>query len=267
MTVVPSEGKATVYWDNLSEKAVDPVSRKRDFAGYRIYGSTKTEGNPEQYSLLAEFDKKGDNFGYDTGFDMVRIRNDAGEPDSAVINGKSYFYKWVNTGVKNGWPDKTVYAITAFDTGDPTTGLQSLESSKNENRTPVIPGSAPVDDESLPVGVYPNPYRVRALWDGPSQRDHMLWFTHLPSQASIKIYTLSGDLVDEIDHDAATYEGADVRNLSSRVNADRVVMPGGEHAWDLISKNDQAIATGMYIYTVKNLQTGKIQVGKFLVIK
>ncbi len=267
LAVVPGDGEVTLYWDNLSEKAIDPVSRKQDFAGYRIYGSTKTEGNADQYSFLAEFDKVGDNLGYDTGFDLVRITDNAGQPDSVVIKGKSFYYKWINTGVQNGWPDKTVYAITAFDTGDPATGLTSLESSKNENRTPVIPGSPPVEDASAPVSVYPNPYRARALWDGSSQRERMLWFTHLPSEATIKIYTLSGDLVDEIEHEATTYEGADVRNLSQRVNANRVVMPGGEHAWDLISSHDQAIATGMYVFTVKNLQTGKVQVGKFLVIK
>jgi hypothetical protein len=45
------------------------------------------------------------------------------------------------------------------------------------------------------------------------------------------------------------------------------VMSGGEQAWDLISDNDQAIATGMYLFSVKNLKSGKIKTGKFLIIK
>jgi hypothetical protein len=42
---------------------------------------------------------------------------------------------------------------------------------------------------------------------------------------------------------------------------------GGEHAWDLITKADQAIATGLYLFSVKDGDTGEIRVGKFLVIK
>jgi len=267
MVVIPGEGEVTLYWDDYSEHSIDPVSRKHDFAGYRIYGSAKTAGSTEQYSLLAEFDALGDGIGYDTGFDLVRITNETGAADSVVINDHSFYYKWVNDGVQNGWPDKAVYALTAFDTGDPATGLESLESSKNENRTPVIPGSPPVVNAALPVSVYPNPYRAHAVWDGASQRERMLWFTHLPAKANIRIFTLNGDLVDEIDHDAATYQGADTRNLSQRSGASQTIFSGGEHAWDLISMHDQAIATGMYIFTVEDLDTGKVQVGKFLVIK
>jgi hypothetical protein len=44
-------------------------------------------------------------------------------------------------------------------------------------------------------------------------------------------------------------------------------MAGGEHAWDLVTDNDQAIATGLYLFTVKNLDTGDIKRGKFAIIK
>ena len=39
------------------------------------------------------------------------------------------------------------------------------------------------------------------------------------------------------------------------------------HAWDFITRFDQAIATGLYLYSVKDSDTGEIQTGKFLVIK
>ena len=35
----------------------------------------------------------------------------------------------------------------------------------------------------------------------------------------------------------------------------------------LITSADQAIATGLYLFTVKDLATGNIKRGKFLVIK
>ena len=44
-------------------------------------------------------------------------------------------------------------------------------------------------------------------------------------------------------------------------------MSGGEHAWDLITDNDQAIATGLYLFSVKDLSNGNIKTGKFLIVK
>jgi len=44
-------------------------------------------------------------------------------------------------------------------------------------------------------------------------------------------------------------------------------MTGGEEPWDLITDGDQAIAPGMYLFTVKDNITGTIKTGKFLVIK
>ena len=44
-------------------------------------------------------------------------------------------------------------------------------------------------------------------------------------------------------------------------------MTGGEHAWDLLTDYDQAVATGLYLFTVKNNKTGQIKTGKFLVVK
>jgi hypothetical protein len=35
----------------------------------------------------------------------------------------------------------------------------------------------------------------------------------------------------------------------------------------LVTADDQAIATGLYLYTVEDLATGEIQKGKFAVIK
>jgi len=264
LAVVADDQQVTLYWDNSPESAVDPVSRKQDFAGYRIYGSAKTVSNTDQYSLLAEFDLVGDDFGYDTGFDLVLIKNEVGIPTPIEINGHSYHYKWVNDGLQNGWPNNTIYAISAYDSGDKDTGLESLESSKNENRTSVIPGTPPTSDaDRAPVSVYPNPYRVQAQWDGSGQRDRLVWFRNLPALSTIRIYTLSGDLVDQIDHDGNNYSGGDI----SRLPAGNTVLAGGEHPWDLITRHDEPIATGMYVYSVEDLANNHIQVGKFLVIK
>jgi hypothetical protein len=46
-----------------------------------------------------------------------------------------------------------------------------------------------------------------------------------------------------------------------------VQFSSGKHAWDLVTTDDQAIATGLYLYTVEDLQMGEIQKGKLTVIK
>jgi hypothetical protein len=45
------------------------------------------------------------------------------------------------------------------------------------------------------------------------------------------------------------------------------VLPGGEHAWDLQSEANQILTTGLYLFTVKDLASGKIEKGKLTIIK
>jgi hypothetical protein len=84
----------------------------------------------------------------------------------------------------------------------------------------------------------------------------------------VRIYTLAGDIVAQFSHDAATYNGGDIEWFRRFGGTDATVQfAGGEHAWDLITRYDQAIATGLYLFSVKDSDTGSIQTGKFLVIK
>lgn len=272
MTVDVGDQSVTIYWEDNAEDFIDPISRQKDFEGYRIYGARKTagEGTPE-FTLLADFDRADSNYldvGYNTGLDSIRIKNTAGEPDSIFVEGRYYHYRFTNSGVKNGWLN--YYAVTAYDRGDPAANLASLESSVYANRKYVYPGvPAATDDWIVSPGVYPNPYRGQADWEGYSSRDRMIWFTNLPSRAEIRIFTLAGDLVDVLEHDAETYRGQDVQNINE-FRSPR--MSGGEHAWDLITRHDQALASGLYLFTVENKDPQsptyrRIKEGKFLVIK
>ena len=72
-------------------------------------------------------------------------------------------------------------------------------------------------------------------------------FTNLPSQCTVKIFTMSGYLVDTID----------VMNT----------LDNGIAYWDLLTKEDLEVAAGMYLYHVKSLLTGKEKIGKFAIIK
>jgi hypothetical protein len=144
--------------------------------------------------------------------------------------------------------------------------LESLESGKLSSAQRILPGTPSVNQDEVNVGVYPNPYYGSAYWDGNSERLRKLYFYNLPSQCEITIYTLSGDIVDVIDHNNSS-NGSDLRWFETFSSDGKQVMSGGEHAWDLITRDDQAIATGLYLYTVKNLNSGNIKRGKFLVIK
>lgn len=257
-----SSNKVALYWQNNSEPFLDPISQEADFEGYRVYGARKTDNEDlGEFTLLLEVDSDN-NIGYNTGFSTVQIMDSYGQADSILINNNYYHYKFENTDIKDGWLN--YYAVTAYDQGDPDANLESLESSIYSNRVYVFPGQPAVDDAwaGQPT-VYPNPYKGQALWDGYGSRSKMVWFRNLPLQAEIRIFSLAGDLVDVIQHDEA-YKGQDIDNIDAKKNP---IMAGGEHAWDLITMHDQATASGLYLFTVEDKNSGKIKEGKFLVIK
>jgi hypothetical protein len=257
LKLVPGRGMVTLWWDDSPESAEDPVSREVDFEGYRIYGAKKTAGSEGDFTLLAQYDLLND-VGYNTGLDGIRA--------DTTIDSVQYHYRYVNEQLLSGWPGKNYFSVTSYDKGDPANNLESLESSPYENKANAFPGSQPAP--GLKVTVYPNPYRAQAAWDGQGERERMLWFRNLPARAEIRVFTLSGDLVDVVQHDAATYDGTDIQRLEPRAGetGDRA-FSGGEHAWDLITKDDQAIATGLYLFSVEDLDTGATCLGRFLVIK
>ena len=101
------------------------------------------------------------------------------------------------------------------------------------------------------IAVVPNPYIVAASWEprhqyqsgrGPRKID----FINLPSECTIKIFTLSGYLVTTIHHDDVYEKGAE--------------------SWNLLSKDNLEIAYGVYLYHVDAPGIGE-HTGKFAVIK
>ncbi len=261
MEIMVESNRVTLYWQDNAEAFLDPISQVADFEGYRVYGARKTANEAlGEFTLLSENDIKN-SIGYNTGFSAIRITNEFGEPDSMEINGLFYQYKFVNEGIKDGWLN--YYTVTAYDQGDPDTNLESLESSIYANRIYVYSGEPDAGNDDWQPTVYPNPYKGQALWDGYGSRNKMIWFRGLPAKAEIRIFSLAGDLVEVIQHDEL-YMGKDIANIDERKNP---IMSGGEHAWDLITMHDQATASGLYLFTVEDKDTGTIKEGKFLIIK
>jgi len=263
MRIELEAGRALVYWDGSAEESVDPVTGLRDFEGYRIYRSNPGDdlsGNIlDRASLIAQYDRPANRTGFNNGFDEIRL------PEPVTFEGDptAYLYRLEVDGLLSGW--QYLFTLTAFDEGDPDAGLDAFESSRTANVTRVFPGTPAADDERAPVGVYPNPYRVNAAWDGTTSRTRRLNFYNLPARSEVRIYTLAGEIVTTFEHDGGVYQG-DIRWYDNFAGATRQ-LPGGEHSWDLLSENGLNIATGLYFFTVKDLESGEVQTGKFAIIK
>jgi hypothetical protein len=254
-------GRAILYWDDRAEQSVDPVTGELDFEGYRIYRSNPgddREGNIlDRATLIAQYDQPGNRTGFNNGLDPIRLD----QPVTFEGDPNAYLYRFEVDGLLSGW--QYLFTVTAFDEGDPDAGLDSFESSRTANATRVFPGTPA--QERGEVGVYPNPYRLNAAWDGTSARTRRLNFYNLPPRAEIRIYTLAGEIVARLNHEADTYQG-DIRWYDDFGGSNRQ-LPGGEHSWDLLSENGLNLATGLYLFSVKDLDSNDVQQGKFVIIK
>ncbi len=253
--VSPGKNVIDLYWDDYPEDKFDPFYEIMDFEGYRIY-VTRVEGaTSDDFDMVRDVDKV-DALGYDTGFETVR--------DSTYFGDTLYVYKTSIPNLKDGF--KYWIAITSYDTGLLEENVESMESGLRATQVLAIPGTSAEDAADHEVLVFPNPYKGAAIWDGSRDREKYIWFANLPPRATIRIFTLAGDLVRTLEFDGATYDARDIQGLDT--SAEKIVaMPGGICAWDLITEEDQAAATGLYIFSVLNADTGEQQVGKFLVIR
>jgi hypothetical protein len=265
------EHKVTLWWSNNAENSVDPISGKKDFEGYRIYRTNAGADLTSNFDLMTalklagDFDSCCNAYSNNTGFKFIKYSDT--EPKMFPGDTNKYWYRFEFPNQLNGF--QYIYSLTAYDKGDPSQGLESLESSELANIKRVIVGTTAKDNSNNDIVVYPNPYYGSAIWDGTGVQKEVLrkiYFANLPSVCDISIWTLSGDLVIKMHHDAATYNGNDIKWFKTFSDGTQK-FAGGEHAWDLITKDNQAVATGLYYFTVKDAATGDIKKGKFLIVK
>jgi hypothetical protein len=153
--IIAGDHKVTLYWDTKAEESIDPLSRKNDFEGYKIYRSANptfsdvfsiTDGNGNPYLGVPLIDAKGVKAQWDVvneykGFSALDypmrgikyyLGNNTGLVhsfvDTPVTNGKTYYYALVSydhgdTGKVNVPPSETQHEIKK----DAVTGILSFD--------------------------------------------------------------------------------------------------------------------------------------------
>ncbi|MCK5126325.1 MAG: hypothetical protein KAR42_08710 [candidate division Zixibacteria bacterium] len=193
---------------------------------------------------------------------MRKVYPDASldDPTDLTEEGWMRYYEYEFT-VENLQASMPYYfAVTAFDYGAEKYDLGNLETSPLTNavREYPLPSSETVEEQGLKVTVYPNPYRIDGGYAnaGYENRDRtraaawsrQIHFANLPPICTIRIFSIDGDLIKEIKH----------------------YCPGGgpssqEETWNVISRNTQAIVTGIYLWSVRS-EMGE-QIGKLVIMK
>ena len=115
--------------------------------------------------------------------------------------------------------------------------------SKAANRVaaPVEPTAGPTANLQT-VSVVPNPFRARESWDRPDGNE--VHFINLPAKAKIRVYTVAGDLIRELDHNDP------VRDFER---------------WDLKNASGKDVSSGIYMYRI---ESGSLAVqSRFVVIR
>ncbi len=175
-----------------------------------------------------------------------------------LSDGRAY-YRYIDKSMHRGRP--YFYAVTASDhsiaddgsffegkAGDPSSNFVFVEPS-----TPSQPAYSYSEDN---IYVVPNPATRESMaeWPqlGPTNEDPTgikVEFRNLPAAVGvIRIYTLAGDLVNELPFDGRDGVGT-VR-------------------WDLVSRNAQDVTSGVYLYSVEtDSNEFSRKIGKFVVIR
>jgi len=219
LTITSQPGNVIVEWPIVPDSYVDPLTGVNDLEGYRIYRSTYFTIGP--WDLLVEIPKQA----VESNSGLARY------VDSEVSASVGYYY-----------------TITTYDSDGNESGKV------NNNRFPIYPTLPKNEDFPADVYVVPNPFRQHSGLSGTGER-YRIQFMGLPGAAKIKVFTVSGELVQEIDHDDGT----------------------GSAAWGSIANIDYqltkwalGVAPGFYVYSIESMVSGhegETFIGKLAIIK
>lgn len=101
------------------------------------------------------------------------------------------------------------------------------------------------------IFVVPNPYVATSEFEPPNiyragRGERRIYFMNLPNECTVRIYTITGQLVQTLHHQSS--------------------IDDGQLAWDLVQRDGMTISYGIYLYQVDAPGVGEF-VGRFGVIK
>ena len=243
-TSITPDAHLQITWSAQIDNAVNPDTSMPDITGYEIFRSEWLPFGPwEQIATVSA--------GSASGGEYVYVDNES-------VAG--FTYRYTVRAVAEGHPDWTNGKSTVADL--PAHIQESVKSGLKGGRwapfqkewgdkSPKVPGTQALDALQEKVKVVPNPFILEA--DSPHRypgQIDRLRFTNIPRKCNIYIYTLSGDLVDIIEHDDSLLAEAEWQTKT-------------------INYITQA-ASGIYYYAVESLvpgSEGTIQTGTFYIIR
>ena len=205
-----------------------------------------TEGVPSGFSLSPKTDLS--QTPVVTGVDVTGDLASDGSGFALLITGEPFYFQGAPPAAGTVWTLRTYYGEVRLEDGT----YAFLPSPRNANVPGLVVGvevasagavvAANADLDR--VHTVPDPYYVASIFDlSPTSKE--LQFVNLPPEATIRIYSLSGVLVDMVTHSDAS--------------------GGGRATWDLRNRSDQFVASGVYLYHVST-PDGRSRVGKFTVV-
>ncbi|MCF7805718.1 MAG: hypothetical protein K9N46_14840 [Candidatus Marinimicrobia bacterium] len=267
--VMPSVGESRYFpWDYVIEFTADEavytgkttnVIGVRDAQGNRIPRSELLGGEDFSFRVIntSFTDSTG---GYPLMDLLVRDMNENGEydlPEDRVLVGahSSSSGRWGGTILVLGFENTSLTGMP--ESGDKYFATFERPFIESDSLMFNVVSNDSLDEAGLKesmkqIKVVPNPYVATnamesAVANSALNQRRRLLFTHIPAQCDIKIFTVSGVLVDEI-------------------HVNNVAENGTAH-WDMLTKEGLEIAGGMYLYHIKSTATGEEKTGKFAVIK
>ncbi len=233
---------------------------------------SRVHGYPSSYEIRVGLPDSSWRFGYRSAtnfqvwdiYENEKIRYYLWEPDTLIdgkISAGDYITIWkeVNSVWREIWkftfiapPNQKLFLPSDGELGEIVikTPFRNGDIFTFQTRGAEINSEQAVEDLSK-IAVVPNPYVGAALWEpqrltSSGRGERRIYFIHLPKEATIRIYTISGDLVKTIYHNSLNFDG--------------------QEPWDLTNQNGLDIAPGIYIFQVESPGLPS-KIDKFAIIK
>lgn len=198
------------------------------------YEAWNTTTNEQVSLAIYDFDQNSVWDGYDL---LIIVDYPYDGTQSVTENAFPYYYGWM-FGFDYTLPDHTEGDIFSLE-GAPVNGPDDEFVFKADGINAAV-ASANLKN----IRVVPNPYFGQYDPDVEvNEGESVIYFQNIPDECTIRIYSLAGDLVQTINHTSGD----------------------GAARWNLLSKNRQQIAAGIYLYHVES--TYGEHLGRFAIIK